>query len=134
MFWRYRGDLKYIKIGGAEDAVRLCADMRNLDHEEVRVLFMNTKNVVFKTITIFKGSTDLTVMSPREILKEALKAGAVKIITVHNHPSGDPSPSKEDIEISRNLRNAGKLLGITLLDSIIIGTFDHCSLKGEGLL
>ncbi|NLU49577.1 MAG: hypothetical protein GXX09_04075 [Syntrophomonadaceae bacterium] len=130
----YAKKVKVKTITCPEDAVRLCADMRNLDHEKVRVLCLNTKNVVFKTIQAFKGATDCTVMSPREILREALKAGAVKIITVHNHPSGDPRPSKKDIRISQNLRDAGKLLGITLLDSIIIGAVDYCSLKGEGLL
>ena len=130
----YAKKVKVKTVTRPEDAVRLCADMRNLDHEEVRVLCLNTKNVVFKTFTASKGSADCTVMSPREILREALRLGAIKIIVVHNHPSGDSRPSEEDIKISRYLRDSGKLLGIAVLDCIILGAFDYCSLVGEGLL
>jgi len=130
----YAKKVKVKTVTGPKDVARLCADMRSLDHEEVRVLCLNTKNVVFKTFTASKGSADRTVVSPREILREALKFGATKIIVVHNHPSGNPVPSKEDIKTSRNLRDSGKLLGIAVLDSVIIGTFDYYSLEDEGLL
>uniref|UniRef100_UPI000E341953 RadC family protein n=2 Tax=Aeribacillus TaxID=1055323 RepID=UPI000E341953 len=97
-------------------------------------LYLNTKNQVLHKQTIFIGSLNTSIVHPREVFKEALKCSAASFICIHNHPSGDPSPSKEDIEVTRRLSECGKLIGIELLDHIIIGERKYVSLKEKGYL
>ncbi|UYG98253.1 RadC family protein [Cytobacillus firmus] len=120
-------------VRSPEDAAKYMADMSTLDQEHFEVLFLNSKNVVIGRKTIFKGSLNASIVHPREIFREAVKLSAASIIAGHNHPSGDPYPSREDIEVTKRLSEAGKLMGIDLLDHIIIGHHGNfTSLKEKG--
>jgi len=89
--------------------------------EEFHVLLLNTKNEIIRNVQISLGLLDRSHVHPREVFREAVKSGTSKIILAHNHPSGDPSPSRQDIECTRNLIEAGNILGIKVVDHIIIG-------------
>ncbi|TLM97475.1 hypothetical protein FDZ73_24970, partial [bacterium] len=80
------------------------------------------------------GSLNASLVHPRELFKNAIKKSAAALILVHNHPSGDPSPSREDIDVTRRLAEAGKLLGIEILDHVIIGDLKYVSLKEKGII
>ena len=108
--------------------------MGNAKREEFRVLFLDSKNVLIKDESLQKGTVDETAIYPREVVKRALELHASAFIMVHNHPSGDPTPSRADIEITREVAEAGKALGITLHDHLIIGGRRHASFKSLGLL
>lgn len=99
----------------------LMNELKNEKREIVKVLILNTKNIVLKILDISYGSTNSAIIEPREILVEPIKIGAPKIILVHNHPSGDPTPSKSDIIVTEKLIQASKLMGIEILDHIVIG-------------
>ena len=102
--------------------------------EEFRVLFLDRKNVLIADETQQTGTVDHTPVYPREVVKRALELGASSIIMVHNHPSGDPTPSKGDIEMTTEVREACEKLGISLHDHLIIGKSGHASFKSLGLL
>jgi DNA repair protein RadC len=103
----------------------LRADMAHLVHERVRILHLNSKNRLIRDETVSEGSVDQAAIYPREVIKRALDLGSAAIILVHNHPSGDPTPSREDLKVTDQLTEAGKLLGITVLDHIIVAK-EHC--------
>jgi DNA repair protein RadC len=84
--------------------------------------------------TVFIGSLNASIVHPREVFKEALRRSAASLICVHNHPSGDPTPSREDIEVTRRLVECGQMLGIEVLDHLIIGEKKYVSLKEKGYL
>jgi DNA repair protein RadC len=105
-----------------------------LAQEHFLTLHLNTKNRLLGTETVTIGTLDASLVHPREVFKTAIKRSAASIILVHNHPSGDPNPSTEDIEITRRLMEAGNLIGIEVLDHIIIGEHKYCSLKSLGLM
>ncbi len=109
-------------------------DMRHLEREEFRVLMFNTKQVLTGDVTISRGTVNASLATPREVLIEALRFQAVSLILVHNHPSGDPQPSKEDIQLTQRMREASELIGIRLQDHIIIGDSTYISLKERGFL
>lgn len=109
-------------------------EMRLLKVEEVRGLFFDTKSRLLGEKTLSTGTVNASVMSPREIYLAALQFEAVHIILLHNHPSGDPTPSKEDIMVTKRMLEAGKFIGITLLDHIIIGDNRYISLKEQGVI
>ena len=96
-------------------------DMKYFEQEHFRILMLNTKNIVINIKDIFIGASDSSVIETRKVFKEALKYNAKNITICHNHPSGDPNPSKEDVNISLRIKEAGKIIGIDLLDHIIIG-------------
>ena len=102
--------------------------------EEFRVLFLDRKNVLIADEMQQTGTVDHTPVYPREVVKRALELGASSIIMVHNHPSGDPTPSKGDIEMTTEVREACEKLGISLHDHLIIGKSGHASFKSLGLL
>ncbi len=104
-------------------------DLRHEEQEQLIVLMLNTKNRIIKEQLMFKGTVNYSCISPREIFVEAVKAKAVFIVLVHNHPSGDPTPSREDVLMTRQIQEAGEILGIILLDHIIIGDNCYTSLK-----
>jgi DNA repair protein RadC len=106
-------------------------DMENLDREMFCAIYLNRKNNVLAINTVSVGGLASSLVHPREIFKPAFLTSAAAIILVHNHPSGDPTPSAEDLNITRRLAEAGKLLGIEVLDHIIIGVGRHISLKSE---
>ncbi len=108
-------------------------EMRLLKVEQARVLFFDTKSRLLGEKTISTGTVNASIMSPREIYLAALQFEAVHIILLHNHPSGDPTPSKEDLLVTKRMKEAGNFIGITLLDHIIIGDNRYISLKEQGL-
>jgi DNA repair protein RadC len=110
------------------------AAMARAPAEEFRVLFLNRKNVLIADEVQTRGTVDHTPVYPREIIKRALEHGASAIILVHNHPSGDPTPSKADIEMTREIAAAAKALKITIHDHLVIGRSGHASFKSLGLL
>ncbi len=118
------------QISTADDAVRLIRlEMCYLDHEEMRVLVLNTKNCVVANIHLYQGTVNASVLRSAEVFLPAITRKCPHIIVYHNHPSGDPTPSLEDIEITKQLVKAGELLDIALLDHIIIGNPRYVSLK-----
>lgn len=122
-------------IHSPEDAAKLLmTEMRWLQQEYFRILLLNTKHHVLAAPTVFVGSLNASVVHPREIFKEAIRHSAAAVILVHNHPSGDPAPSTEDIAVSKRLAEAGKLMDIAVLDHIIIGDGRYVSLKDQGIL
>ncbi|MDI9509212.1 MAG: DNA repair protein RadC [Clostridiales bacterium] len=109
-------------------------DMRHLSREQVLLVLLDSKNKYMKDIVMSSGTVNTSIMPIREVLIQALKEEAVNIILVHNHPSGDPSPSSEDIRVTKRMLEAGNLIGITLMDHIIIGDNRYISLKEQGLI
>ncbi|HDR6242880.1 TPA: DNA repair protein RadC [Bacillus cereus] len=95
-------------------------------------LYLNTKNQVIHRQTIFIGSLNTSIVHPREVFKEAFRRAAASIICLHNHPSGDPTPSREDIAVTKRLVECGQIIGIEVLDHIIIGDHKFVSLKEKG--
>jgi DNA repair protein RadC len=110
------------------------AAMARAQAEEFRVLFLDRKNVLIADEVQARGTVDHTPVYPREIVKRALEHGASAIILVHNHPSGDPTPSKADIEMTREIAAAAKALKIAIHDHLVIGRGGHASFKSLGLL
>jgi len=110
------------------------AAMARAVREEFRVLFLDRKNVLIADEVQSAGTIDHTPVYPREIVKRSLELNASSLILVHNHPSGDPTPSRADIEMTRNIAAAAKPLGITIHDHLVIGRSGHASFKSLGLL
>ncbi len=131
---QYKPEDKYIIRSPEDGADYVMEEMRNLNQEHLVVLFLNTKNQIIHRQTIFIGSLNASIVHPREIFREAVKRSAASIICAHNHPSGDPSPSQEDIHVTRRLVEAGKIMGIELLDHLVIGNNSFTSLKEKGYL
>ena len=110
------------RVESPEDAADLMKDfLEDLDREQVMLLCLNTKNEPTHISTISTGSLTSSIVHPREVFKTAIIANANQIMIFHNHPSGDPTPSNEDLAITKRLQEAGDLMGIELLDHIIIG-------------
>jgi DNA repair protein RadC len=110
------------------------AAMARVTNEEFRVLFLDRKNVLIADEVQNRGTVDHTPVYPREIVKRALELSASSIILVHNHPSGDPTPSKADITMTREVVTAARTLGIAVHDHLVIGRGGHASFKSLGLL
>lgn len=120
-------------IRSPEDAAKYMMDeMRFLSQEHFVALYLNTKNQVLHKQAIFIGSLNASIVHPREVFREALRRSSASIICLHNHPSGDPTPSREDIDVTKRLVECGKLLGIEVLDHLIIGDTKFISLKEKG--
>ncbi len=107
--------------------------MAHLDQEEFHVVFLDVRNRVIAETTLYRGNATSSVVRPAEVFREALRHNAVNLIVAHNHPSGDPTPSAEDVAITKVLVEAGKLMGIDLLDHLIIGRSEWRSLRALGL-
>ena len=119
------------------DVAKLAHDvleMHEMAEENFIVLCLNTKNKIAGVHTVSIGSLNASIVHPREVFKVALLNNASAIILMHNHPSGDPEPSREDIEITHRLANAGNILGINVLDHVIIGEQRYVSLKEQGMM
>lgn len=112
----------------------LRADMAHHAIERVRVLHLNTRNQLIRDELMQEGSVDQVAVYTREVLRRALQLGSAALILVHNHPSGDTSPSRADIQVTRAIIEAGRHLGITVHDHIILGTRDHVSMREKGLI
>lgn len=112
----------------------LSTEMKHLSQEHFVVLFLDTKNYILGKKTIFIGSLNRAIVHPREVFKEAIKRSSAAIICAHNHPSGDPTPSAQDIQLTHRLEEVGELIGIKILDHLIIGEECFISLKEKGYL
>jgi DNA repair protein RadC len=117
----------------AEAAHILIPEMMHLEQEHLKVMLLNTRNVVLRTPTIYIGSLNTSVIRVGEVFRAAIRENAAALIVAHNHPSGDPTPSPEDVRVTRELARAGELLGIDVLDHIVIGDQRFVSLKECGL-
>ncbi|MNW40141.1 hypothetical protein D3C74_172470 [compost metagenome] len=123
------------KISSPADVYRLVEpDLRFAKREHLITLFLNTKNMVIAKELIAIGSLNACIVHPREVFRQAIKRASASIIVVHNHPSGNPEPSPEDIEITKRLMSAGTIIGIDVLDHIIIGDQRYISLTARGLM
>ena len=109
-------------------------DMRHLTQEHLLLVLLNNKNQRIREVVISKGTVNASLASPREIYIEALRNQAVRIVLLHNHPSGDPEPSREDLHMTARIRDAGALIGITLMDHLVMGDQSFVSMKERGLL
>ncbi|MBO8137256.1 MAG: DNA repair protein RadC [Desulfotomaculum sp.] len=126
---------KRATIQSPDDAAALVMEnMRYLDREHFCILLLNTKNQVLAVETISVGTLNSSLVHPRELFKVAVKRSAAALILLHNHPSGDPTPSREDINITKRIIESGKILGISVLDHLVIGDNKYTSLKAEGLI
>lgn len=122
------------KVTSPADAANLLmSEMAFLEQEHLRLVLLDTRNQVLATPTIYVGSLNTSVVRIGELFRSAIRENAAALIVAHNHPSGDPSPSPEDIHVTRQIKQAGELLDITLLDHIIIGQQRFVSLKERGL-
>jgi len=108
--------------------------LRDLRKEVFKVLLLNRANRLVKEVSVSEGTLDASIVHPRDVFREALLEPAAAVILIHNHPSGNPSPSEEDLRITRQLVEAGRLLGIKVLDHIILAGDVHRSLADEGLI
>ncbi|MFX4261600.1 RadC family protein [Pelotomaculum propionicicum] len=122
-------------IKSPDDAASLVMEeMRHFDREHFRAILLNTKNQVIGTDKVSVGTLNSSAVHPRELFRNAIKRGAASVILVHNHPSGDPSPSREDKDITLRVKEAGNIIGIDVLDHIIIGDNKFTSFKANGLI
>jgi DNA repair protein RadC len=123
-------------ISTPEDVVAVCApQLRGVDKEHFWVMALNTKNRLIKMVEVSVGSLNASIVHPRELFREAVRASAASVIAVHNHPSGDPTPSGADIQLTSRLVKAGDVLGIEMLDHVVIGDGgNHASLRDLGLM
>ena len=121
-------------INDAKDAIAQLSDMRDLKKEHLVALYLNAKNQLVHKETISMGTLNANLVHPREVFEPALKYSAAQIIVAHNHPSGDPKPSEDDLEVTKRLTEAGKMMGIELMDHVIVSKNSHFSFKEEKLL
>ncbi|HZM27507.1 MAG TPA: DNA repair protein RadC [Gemmatimonadales bacterium] len=131
---RYRGK-KPAEIRGPDDVVRVLGPkIRREQREHFMVLLLNARHEVVAKETVSIGSLNASIVHPREVFKPAVVASAATVVLVHNHPSGDPEPSEEDLAITRRLVEAGDLLGIQVLDHVIVAERGVVSLRARQLL
>ncbi|MDD3641977.1 MAG: DNA repair protein RadC [Candidatus Krumholzibacteria bacterium] len=123
------------KVRCPEDVAGLMIpDMMGLDREHFKAILLNTKNGILKIVTVAVGSLNAALVHPREIFKAAVAASAAGIIVVHNHPTGNPEPSREDTDLTLRFARCGELMGIDLVDHIIIGGEEFVSMRERGLV
>lgn len=130
------GRPKRPSVSTPEDIAAICGpQMRGLEEEHFWTLALNTKNRLLRTIEVSVGSLNASIVHPRELFKEAVRMSAASVVVVHNHPSGDPTPSGADIQLTRRIVKAGDVLGIEVLDHVVIGEGgEHASLRDLGLM
>ncbi len=128
----YRSNERFVVRSPEDGAEYVMEEMRILHQEHFVALYLNSKNEVIHQQTLFIGSLNSSIVHPREVFREAVRRSAASIICIHNHPSGDPTPSQEDIHVTRRLVESGKMIGIDILDHIIIGDRKFISLKEKG--
>ena len=114
-------------------ADRLVLQMGRLEHEELRVVLLNTKNVVLRVVTVYQGNVSSSLVRVGELYRDAVRLNAAGAILVHNHPSGDPTPSPDDLHLTAEALAAGRLLDIDLLDHLVIGHDAFVSLRDRGV-
>jgi len=124
---------RFIVRSPADVAQLLMAEMGHLEQEHFRVLYLDTRNRLLGSETVYVGSLNASHIRVGEVFREAVKRNCASIIVAHNHPSGDPTPSPEDVEVTRQLVTAGNLLDIEVLDHLIVGQQRFVSLRERGL-
>lgn len=131
-----RGEIVKKPVLGSWQALidYLTTDMAHLTVERVRILYLDTRNRLIEDHHLGDGSIDEAAIHPREVIRRAMDLGASAMILVHNHPSGSPEPSRADIQITQRIAEAGRLLGVTVHDHVIIGREGHVSLRSKGLI
>ncbi len=123
------------KVTSAADVVNLLMiEYKDKEVEEFKALLLNTKNEVLKILPISSGVLDATLALPRDVFRQAIRDGATAVIVCHNHPSGDPEPSRDDISLTRRLAEAAEILGIRFLDHVVFGDGRYVSLKERNLM
>ena len=123
------------RVSGMQDARRLMAPrLRGLPHEELHGLFLDVRNRVVGWRALTSGSLGFTVVDPRQIFRVAVRLGAAGVILAHNHPSGDATPSSQDLDVTRRVERAGRVLGIRLLDHLVVGDGRVVSMAEQGVL
>ncbi len=132
--WRSGKSVKTTFTGPEDMASFYMEKLRRLDHEECWILMMDNKGAWMGEFMLSSGTVNSSLISPREVFVNASKASAVRIALIHNHPSGDPAPSAEDVRVTARLLEAGKLMDIHLVDSIIIGDGIYVSIRKSGLI
>ena len=126
------------RVSSPEDVVRVCADIRELAQETFHVLSLNARNCLINRQLVSVGLVDASLVHPREVFRLAIQQNASALVLVHNHPSGDPTPSAEDLRITRQLTEAGKIIGIPVQDHVVLGrevegSRGYLSLREQGL-
>jgi DNA repair protein RadC len=121
------------RITAPSDAFAALSDMQFLEQEELHILVLDTKNQVITRQALYRGNVNTSVIRTVEVFREAVKRNATAILVAHNHPSGDPAPSPEDVRTTRSIVQAGNVLDIDVLDHLIIGAGRYISLKERGL-
>ncbi len=119
-------------VNSAEEAAREMADMAVLDREQFRVLLLNTRHLLLGAEVVGVGGLDQVAVHPREVFKPAIRRSAAAVILGHNHPSGDPEPSRADVLLTERLVEAGRLLGVAVLDHVIVARRGFVSLRAAG--
>jgi DNA repair protein RadC len=118
-----------VEVNTPEQVAAICADMRGLDREAFEVLCLSTKNKLLARVHVSLGSLNASICHPREIFKSAIVANAASVVLVHNHPSGDPTPSGADCQLVRRLCRAGEVLGLDVVDSVVLGGGDTTAMS-----
>ncbi|HZW05417.1 MAG TPA: JAB domain-containing protein [Candidatus Nitrosotalea sp.] len=121
-------------IRGPEDVYDVCPALRTRRVEEFCVLLLNARHEVQRRVMISRGSLNASIVHPREVFRPAILGSAASVVLVHNHPSGDPEPSDEDLAITKRLAQVGELLGIAVLDHVVIAKRGFVSLRARGQL
>jgi len=121
-------------IRAPQDVFERVVDMQHLPVEQFRVLYLNTKNGILAEETVSQGTVSSALVDPRAVFSRAVRLMAATVILIHNHPSGDPSPSPEDIALTRKLVEAGKVLDVQVVDHLVVGQGRYISFKEKGLI
>jgi len=130
----YRGKSR-VPVTGAEDIAKLFMESMRYEKREVfKAMLLNSKGEIISVETVSIGELTSTLVHPREVFHRAVRKSAAAMILVHNHPSGDPAPSQEDVDVTRRLSECGILLGIKIVDHIIVGDGQYCSLQSSGYM
>jgi DNA repair protein RadC len=134
-----REERQSVTIDSPAIVAELCSEMRFLDRESLRVVLLNTKQHLIKVVTVSQGTVNESLAHPREIFKPVITHSAYSFVMVHNHPSGDPSPSEADLRLTRRINEASRILQLNLMDHVIVGTAapgrnDYFSFKEAGVI
>ena len=131
----FSAEASKITVKSPEDVIKTArSQLKGKKKEHFLVLCLDTRNHLIKTNTVSIGGLDCSIVHPREVFKDAISSSAASVIFIHNHPSGDPTPSEDDIKMTKRLIEAGEIIGIEVLDHIIICDNEHLSMKAKNLV